>query len=90
MPPPGPGPANAPPKISPDEARLRPAAGAAQNCGTCMNFLPPDKCAVVNGPVDPSLVSDAYTPMEGGGAPPGPMGQQGGSPDEILQMMGLQ
>jgi hypothetical protein len=57
----------------------------------CVNFQPPNACAVVQGPVDPTMVSDAFIPMDGGAAaaPPGAP-PPGGSPDELLKMMGLQ
>lgn len=48
-------------KTPPEEVNYREAVDPEQACAECGNFLPPDKCAVVAGKVDPAGLCDLFS-----------------------------
>ena len=67
-------------KLSPAEVHLRPSDGK-EMCQTCVNFSPPNRCALVIGDVAPLKLCDLYTQDGSGEAVTGP--DQG-----IMDMLG--
>jgi hypothetical protein len=41
------------PKLSKAQAFYRDGPNGAQRCGNCVNFLPPGRCRIVEGPIHP-------------------------------------
>lgn len=53
----------------------------AASCGTCANFLAPDKCSVVEGTIASEGLCDVYTPVELGGMEQG-QGEMASTPSQ--------
>jgi len=59
-------------KISQTDAAYGPAYQAGQSCGNCVHFDGQGSCEIVDGPIDPTMVSDFFEPVQPsptGGAP---------------------
>jgi hypothetical protein len=57
-------------KISQDQAAYGPAYEPGVQCGTCAHFDGVGTCELVDGPIDPTMVSDLYEPAQGPGGEP--------------------
>ncbi len=70
-----------PGKMEPELVRLRPGTPPEQ-CVGCINFKPPAECDAVLGEVNPGLVCDLFSPVEG------PGDQVAGPDQSIMDMLG--